>query len=137
MLLSWIGHVERMEKSRMPKRVMRQKIYTRRKRGRPKVRWLDNGGNFLFSLCTLSVLLCPNCPGFAFCPYCTSHTTQASMPPAGFEPATPASEQPQILALDRSATGIDRIRSPDRPAPSESLHQASRPTWRTYMVSSL
>jgi hypothetical protein len=38
----WIGHVERMEDSRMPKRVMRQKICTRRKRGRPKVRWLED-----------------------------------------------------------------------------------------------
>jgi hypothetical protein len=40
--ISCIGHVERMEDSRMPKRVIRQKIYTRRKRGRPKVRWLDD-----------------------------------------------------------------------------------------------
>jgi transcription termination factor 2 len=40
--ISWIGHVERMEDSRMPKRVMREQIYTRRKRGRPKVRWLDD-----------------------------------------------------------------------------------------------
>jgi hypothetical protein len=29
--ISWIGHVERMEDSSMPKRVMREKIYTRRK----------------------------------------------------------------------------------------------------------
>jgi hypothetical protein len=40
--LSWIGHVERMEDIRMSKRVMREKIYTRRKRGRPKFRWLDD-----------------------------------------------------------------------------------------------
>jgi hypothetical protein len=38
--ISWIGHVERMEDSTMPKRVMRERIYTRKKRGRPKVRWL-------------------------------------------------------------------------------------------------
>jgi hypothetical protein len=40
--ISWIGHAERMEESRMPKRVMRKKIYTKRRRGRPKVRWLDD-----------------------------------------------------------------------------------------------
>jgi hypothetical protein len=40
--ISWIGHVERMEDSRMPKRAMRQKIYTKKGRGRPKVRWLDD-----------------------------------------------------------------------------------------------
>jgi hypothetical protein len=36
-----ISHVEGIEDSRMPKRVMREKIYTRRERGRPKVRWRD------------------------------------------------------------------------------------------------
>jgi transcription termination factor 2 len=40
--ISWIGHVERMEDSRMPKRVMREKICTKSRRDRPKVRWLDD-----------------------------------------------------------------------------------------------
>jgi hypothetical protein len=38
--ISWIGHVERME-DRMPKRVI-EKICTKRRRGRLKVRWLDD-----------------------------------------------------------------------------------------------
>ena len=33
--------------------------------------------------------------------YCTTHTTQTSMPPAGFEPAIPVS--------DRPSTGIGEI----------------------------
>ena len=40
--------------------------------------------------------------------YLTTHDThkrQTSMPLAGFEPAIPASEWPQIHALDRAATG--------------------------------
>ena len=32
------------------------------------------------------------------------------MPPAGFEPATPASDRPQTLALDRSATDIGNFK---------------------------
>jgi hypothetical protein len=39
---------------------------------------------------------------------------------AVFEPAIPASDRPQILALDRSTTGI---RSLDRPARCESLYR--------------
>ena len=35
-----------------------------------------------------------------------NHKRQTSMPPAGFEPAIPAGERPQIHALDRGATGI-------------------------------
>jgi hypothetical protein len=31
-----------MEDSRMPKRVMREKIYAKSRRSRPKVRWLDD-----------------------------------------------------------------------------------------------
>ena len=33
------------------------------------------------------------------------HKRQISMPPPGFEPTIPASEQPQTHALDRVATG--------------------------------
>ena len=84
---------------------------------------------FFVVLCTSSALfLCPDCPGCAFCPYCATHTTQTSMTLAGFEPATPASDRPQTLALNRSATGIGGIRSPNRPARSESLY---RPSYRS------
>jgi uncharacterized iron-regulated membrane protein len=38
--------------------------------------------------------------------YCTTHTTQTSMPPAGFEPTISASDRPQTLALDHVTTGI-------------------------------
>jgi hypothetical protein len=33
-------------------------------------------GFFFCVFCTLTVLLCPDCPVFAFCPYYTTHTTQ-------------------------------------------------------------
>ena len=38
-----------------------------------------------------------------------THKRQTSMPPAGFEPAIPASERPQTHAVDRAATGIGLI----------------------------
>jgi hypothetical protein len=44
--------------------------------------------------------------------YLTTHNThnrQISKLPAGFEPEIPASERPQTLALDRSATGIGSL----------------------------
>ena len=34
------------------------------------------------------------------------HATQTSVPPVGFEPTIPASDQTQTLALERSTTGI-------------------------------
>ena len=34
------------------------------------------------------------------------------MLPAGFEPATPASDRPQTFALDLSATGVSGFESP-------------------------
>jgi len=44
--------------------------------------------------------------------YLTTHKThkkQTSMPPAGFEPAIPASERPQTEALDGAATGTGTL----------------------------
>jgi len=37
------------------------------------------------------------------------HKKEKAMPPAGFEPAVPASERPKIYALDRAATAIGRF----------------------------
>ena len=62
--------------------------------------------------------------------YCTTHTTQTSMSPAGFELAIPARYRPQTLALDRLATEIGCIRSPDRPACSELYTEYAIPTRR-------
>lgn len=36
-----MGHVERMEETNMPKKIMKGKLYNNRKRGRPKLRWTD------------------------------------------------------------------------------------------------
>jgi hypothetical protein len=41
-------------------------------------------------------------------PY-TTNTTQTSMPPVRFEPTILASERPKTHALDRTATGIDKL----------------------------
>ena len=49
------------------------------------------------------------------------------MLPAGFEPAIPASDRLQTLALDRSATWMGSIRSPVRPVGSELLYRLSYP----------
>ena len=46
------------------------------------------------------------------------------MPPVGFKPTIPVSERPQTDVLDRAVTAIG-IRSPDRPARSESLYRLS------------
>jgi hypothetical protein len=42
----------------------------------------------------------------------TLYKRQTSMPPMGFEPAIPATEQPQTYTLDRAATGIGELYCP-------------------------
>ena len=39
--LQWHGHVQRMEEGRLPKEVMKWNPLGRRKRGRPKLTWVE------------------------------------------------------------------------------------------------
>ena len=39
----------------------------------------------------------------------TQHSQQTSTSPAGFEPTTPVDKRPQTYALDRAATGTDKM----------------------------
>ena len=37
--ISWLGHLERMEEDRMPKKIYTQEVEGSRRRGRPRKRW--------------------------------------------------------------------------------------------------
>ena len=39
--ISWLGHLERMEEDRMPKKIFTQELEGTRRRGRPKKRWKE------------------------------------------------------------------------------------------------
>jgi hypothetical protein len=40
--LRWLGHVERMPGTQMPKRILKGRLDNRRRRGRPRMRWTDS-----------------------------------------------------------------------------------------------
>jgi hypothetical protein len=40
--IDWLGHVERMDANRVPRKILYEKIYTKKVRGRPKLRWFDD-----------------------------------------------------------------------------------------------
>jgi GTP1/Obg family GTP-binding protein len=40
--IRWLGHVERMEDNSMPKRMLKGRLHSKRRKGRPRMRWLDD-----------------------------------------------------------------------------------------------
>jgi hypothetical protein len=40
--IRWLGHVEKMEDNEMPKRMLKGRLYSKRRKGRPMMRWLDD-----------------------------------------------------------------------------------------------
>jgi hypothetical protein len=40
--IQWLGRVERMDETVMPKRVLKGKLYATRRIGRPRIRWLED-----------------------------------------------------------------------------------------------
>jgi len=39
--ISWLGHLERMEEVRMPRKIFTQELEGTRRRGRPRKRWKE------------------------------------------------------------------------------------------------
>jgi hypothetical protein len=40
--MRWLGHIERMEDKAVPKRMLEGRLYSKRRKGRPRLRWLDD-----------------------------------------------------------------------------------------------
>jgi hypothetical protein len=45
--IRWLGHVKKMEDNAMPKTMLKGRLYTKRRKGRPRMRWLDDVENDL------------------------------------------------------------------------------------------
>jgi GTP1/Obg family GTP-binding protein len=39
--IRWLGHVERMEDNTVLKRMLKGRLYSKKRKGRPRMRWLD------------------------------------------------------------------------------------------------
>jgi hypothetical protein len=40
--IRWLGHVERMEDNATPKRMLKGRLYSKRRKGRSRMRWFDD-----------------------------------------------------------------------------------------------
>jgi hypothetical protein len=40
--IRWLGHVKRMEAGAMPRRMMEGRLFVGRRKGRPRLRWMDD-----------------------------------------------------------------------------------------------
>ena len=93
-----------------------------------------------FVLCTSSVLLlCRDCPGCAFCPYCATHNTNIH-PPAGIRTHNPSKRSAADPRLRPLGHWDRQIRFPNLPTRSESLYRLSYRGWwysdeRSWVVS--